>query len=148
MWLADLIGGIVVLLFGLAAVFFSLQLGYKVDFGPGPGFLPFWLGIGIAACSLGVLYQALRKHGKTGPFFQPLTRVGVKMLAIIVGGFLLLPFLGFAVGLAALAAVSMRLMGKHGALACAITGIAAAIGIHYVFGEWLTIPLPAGIVGW
>jgi hypothetical protein len=148
MWLADLIGGIVVLLFGLAIVFFSLQLDYTVDFGPGPGFLPLWLGIGIAACSLGVLYNALKKRERTGLFFQPRTKIGLKMLAIIVGGFLVLPVLGFSVGLAVLAAVAMRLLGKHGWLACGITVVATAIGIHYVFAEWLSIPLPTGIVDW
>ena len=148
MWLADLIGGFVVLAFGLAIVVFSSQLQYMSEYGPGPGFLPFWLGVGIAACSLGVLYNVFRKHGRTGAFFQPLTKVGLKMLAIIVGGFLLLPFLGFSVGLAVTAAVSMRLIGKHGLLACAITVVGTAIGIHYVFAEWLSIPLPTGIVDW
>ncbi len=148
MWLADLIGGIVVLLFGLAVVFFSQQLQYMSEYGPGPGFLPLWLGIGITVCSLGVLYNTVKKREKTGDFFQPLTRVGVKMLAVIVGGFLALPVLGFSVGLALLAAVSMRLIGKHGLLACAITAVASAIGIHYVFAEWLSIPLPTGIADW
>lgn len=148
MWIADLIGGIVVLLFGLAVVVFSLQLQYMSEYGPGPGFLPLWLGIGIAVCSLGVLYNVLKKHEKTGAFFQPLTRVGAKMLGIIIAGFLVLPFLGFSVGLAVLAAVAMRLIGKHGLLACAITAVATAIGIHYVFAEWLSIPLPTGLVDW
>ncbi len=148
MWIADLIGGIVVLLFGLAVVFFSWQLPYMSEFGPGPGFLPLWLGFGITACSLGVLYNVLKKHGKMGAFFQPLTKVGMRMLAIIIGGFLLLPVLGFALGLALLAAVSMRIIGKHGLLACALTAVGAAIGIHYIFAEWLSIPLTTGIVDW
>jgi putative tricarboxylic transport membrane protein len=148
MRLADLIGGLVVLLFGLAVTVFSLQLQYMSEYGPGPGFLPLWLGIGITACSLGVLYQTLRKHGATGAFFQPRTKIGVTMLAIIVGAFVLLPYLGFSVALGIFSFVSMRLIGKHGLLTCAITAVAAAIGIHYVFAEWLSIPLPGGIVDW
>jgi hypothetical protein len=148
MRLADVIGGVVVLLFGLGVTFFSLQLQYMSEYGPGPGFLPLWLGVGITACSLGILYQALRKHGGGGDFFQPRTRVGMKMLAIIVGAFLLLPFLGFAVGLGVFSFFSMRLIGKHGLLMCGLTAVAAGIGIHFVFGQWLSIPLPTGIFDW
>jgi hypothetical protein len=42
----------------------------------------------------------------------------------------------------------MRIIGKHGLLMCALTFVGAAIGIHFIFGEWLSIPLPTGIAGW
>jgi len=45
---ADLLGGVVVLLFGLSVVFFSSQLPYTSEYGPGPGLLPLWLGVGLA----------------------------------------------------------------------------------------------------
>ena len=70
------------------------------------------------------------------------------MLVMIVVAFLLLPLLGFSVGLALFTAASMRIIGKHGILMCALTFVGAAIGIHFIFGEWLSIPLPTGIVGW
>ena len=53
MWLADLIGGVVVLLLGFAVVFFSRQLPYMSEYGPGPGFFPLWLGLGIIGCGIG-----------------------------------------------------------------------------------------------
>jgi hypothetical protein len=148
MWLADLIGGVVVLLFGLSVVFFSSQLPYSAEYGPGPGFLPLWLGIGIAGCALLVLWKILKQRERTEAFFKPLTRLGFQMLAMIFVAFLLLPLLGFSVGLALFTAVSMRVIGKHGILLCAITALGAAISIHFIFGEWLSIPLPTGIVGW
>jgi putative tricarboxylic transport membrane protein len=148
MWLADLIGGGVVLLFGLGVIVFSLQLPYSSEFGPGPGFLPLWLGIGMAGCAVAVILKVLKKHDRTEAFIKPQTRVGLQMLGLIVGGFLLLPVLGFSVGLALFTATAMRLIGKHGMRACALTAVGAAIGIHYIFGEWLSIPLPTGVVGW
>jgi len=148
MWLADLIGGVVVLLCGLAIVFFSSQLPYSSEFGPGPGFLPFWLGIGIAGCAVLVLMKILKQRNRTEVFFKPLTRLGVQMLVMIVIAFLLLPLLGFSVGLALFTATAMRVIGKHPMLMCGLTAIGTAIGIHFVFGEWLSIPLPTGIVGW
>jgi len=148
MWMADLIGGAVVLLLGLSIVFFSSQLPYFSDFGPGPGFLPFWLGIGITGCAVLVLMKILKQRNRTEVFFKPLTRLGVQMLVMIVIAFLLLPLLGFSVGLALFAATAMRVIGKHPMLMCGLTAIGTAIGIHFVFGEWLSIPLPTGIVGW
>jgi len=148
MWLADLIGGVVVLLFGLSVAFFSSQLPYSSEFGPGPGFLPFWLGIGISGCAVLVLRRIFKERNRTELFFKPLTRLGVQMLAMIVIAFLLLPLLGFSVGLALFTATAMRIIGKHSMLLCGLTAIGTAIGIHFVFGEWLSIPLPMGIVGW
>ena len=148
MWMADLIGGVVVLLFGLSVVIFSLQLPYMSEFGPGPGFLPLWLGIGIAGCAVAVILKILKKRDRVEAFIKPQTRVGLQMLGLIVCAFLLLPLLGFSVGLALFAATAMRLIGKHGMLACGLTAVGAAIGINVIFGLWLEIPIPTGIVGW
>ena len=148
MWMADLIGGVVVLLFGLSVVIFSMQLPYMSEFGPGPGFLPLWLGIGIAGCAVAVILKVLRKRDLVEAFIKPQTRVGLQMLGLIVCAFLLLPLLGFSVGLALFAATAMRLIGKHGMLACGLTAVGAAIGINVIFGLWLEIPIPTGIVGW
>ena len=145
---ADLLGGVVVLLFGLSVIFFSSQLPYASEYGPGPGLLPLWLGVGLAGCAIAIILKALKNPGRGEAFFKPRTRVGIQMLAMIAVAFLLLPLLGFSVGLAVFAAASMRIIGKHGILACALTFLGAAIGIHFIFGEWLSIPLPTGIVGW
>lgn len=148
MWLADLIGGVVVLLFGLSVVFFSRQLPYMLEFGPGPGFLPLWLGIGMAGCAIPIILKVLKKRDRTEAFVKPQTRVGLQMLGLIVVAFLLLPLLGFSIGLALFTATAMRLIGKHGMLACGLTAVGTAVGINVIFGLWLDIPIPTGIVGW
>ena len=148
MWLADLIGGVVVLVLGFAVVFFSWQLPYMSEYGPGPGFLPRWIGFGILGCAIVVIIRVLRKHDKSGPFFKPLTKVGVKALVLMVIAFLLFPLLGFSVGLGLFVGVSMRVMGKHGLISCGVTAVVTAIAIHYIFAHWLSIPLPTGMVGW
>ena len=145
---ADLLGGVIVLLFGLSVVFFSSQLPYASEYGPGPGLLPLWLGVGLAGCAIAIILKALKTANKGEAFFKPRTRVGIQMLVMIVVAFLLLPLLGFSIGLALFTAVSMRMIGKHGLMLCALTFVGAAIGIHFIFGEWLSIPLPTGIAGW
>ena len=148
MRLADLIGGAVALVLGLAVILFSSQMQYYSEFGPGPGFLPLWIGIGITACAVVVILNLLRKHGKVGVFFKPKTREGFKLLLIIIAIFFLLPFLGFSIGFGLFAGITMRLMGRHGWVSCGLTAVGIAIGIRYIFGHWLSIPLPTGIVGW
>jgi hypothetical protein len=70
------------------------------------------------------------------------------VLTLIVAVFLMLPVLGFSVGLALITAGGMRLMGKHSWLSCGITVVVTAVCIHYLFGQWLGIPLPEGMFGW
>jgi hypothetical protein len=70
------------------------------------------------------------------------------VLGLIVTVFLLLPVLGFSAGLALITGAGMRLMGKHRWVSCVLTAIGTAICIHYVFGQWLSIPLPKGMIGW
>lgn len=148
MRLANLIGGVFVLILGLAVVFFSSQLTYYSEFGPGPGFLPLWVGIIITACAVYVIVDLLKKHGGTGEFFKLRTRLGFQIFIAIIITFLLLPVVGFAIGLALFIGVTMRMMGKHHWALCSLTTVVTAIGIHFVFVSWLTIPLPQGLIGW
>ena len=148
MRLADSIGGAVVLVLGLAVIFFSSQMQYYSEFGPGPGFLPLWIGIGITGCAVALILNLLRKHKKVGAFLKTQTREGFKLLLIIIATFFLLPLLGFSIGFGLFAGITMRFMGKHRWVICGLTAVGIAIGIRYVFGHWLSIPLPTGIVGW
>jgi putative tricarboxylic transport membrane protein len=148
MWFADLIGGVFVLLLGLAVVFFSWQLPYKSEYGPGPGFLPLWLGFGIIGCAIVVILKVLKKSDRTGAFFKPRTKMGVSVLIQIAITFLFLPLLGFSIALGLFMGVTMRTMGKHHWISCGLTAVVTAIAIHFIFGHWLSIPLPTGIVGW
>jgi hypothetical protein len=148
MRIADLIGGVIVLLLGLAVIYFSSQLEYYSEFGPGPGFLPLWVGICITICAVALIVNLLRKHGKAGAFFKPKTKEGLKILLLIIATFLLLPVFGFSIGFGLFAGVTMRVMGKHRWVGCTLTAIGIALGIRFVFAQWLSIPLPTGIVGW
>lgn len=148
MRLADLIGGAVVLILGLAVILFSSQMEYYSEFGPGPGFLPLWVGICITGFAIVLIFNILRKRGKVGAFLKPRTREGFKLLTIIIATFFLLPYLGFSIGFGLFAGITMRLMGRHRWVICSLTAVGIAIGIRYVFGHWLSIPLPTGIVGW
>ena len=148
MWHARVIGGVAVLVLGVATIFFSRQLPYHSNYGPGPGFLPLWIGVVLVLCSLVVTVQELRVPNKGETFFQPRTRMAVKVLVVIALTFLLFPLLGFSVGFGLFICATMRLMGSHRWATCVVAAIATTVCIHFLFGHWLDIPLPTGLVGW
>ena len=149
MWHANIIAGVAVFLLGIATTVLAwLTLPYTGDFGPGPGFVPLWLGITLIVCSVPVIITDLRTKEKSERLFRPETAKCLKVLILVVTVFLSLPVLGFSAGLALITAGGMRLMGKHSWVSCVVTVLATAIGIHYLFGQWLSIPLPKGMIGW
>lgn len=132
---------------GIAVIVLSRRLPYRSDYGPGPGFLPTWIGYVLAACAAVVTVQELRAP-PAGELFGPRTELAVKVLVAIAVTLLLVPVLGFAVAFALFIAVTMRMTGRHPWVACGCAAAVVAVGIHVVFGRWLTIPLPTGLVGW
>jgi hypothetical protein len=146
---ANIIGGVAVLLLGLGTTVAAWRtLPYSGEFGPGPGFVPLWLGVVLMVCAIPIILADLRAKASAETWFRPETWQCVRVLALIVAVFLLLPVLGFSVGLALITGGGMRLMGKHAWVACALTAIGTAVCIHYLFGQWLSIPLPQGVIGW
>jgi putative tricarboxylic transport membrane protein len=139
---------VAVLALGMAVIFFSRQLPYHSDYGPGPGFLPMWIGVVLVICSMIVTVQEFRAANKGETFFQPRTRMAVKVLVVIAIAFLLFPLLGFSVGFGLFICATMRLMGGHRWVTCGVAAVVTAVGIHFLFGHWLDIPLPTGLVGW
>ena len=149
MWYANIAAGLAFFLLGVATTTLAwLDLPYTADFSPGPGFLPLWLGIGLMICSIPVIVAELINKEKSEKLLRPETVKCVKVLILIVTVFLLLPVFGFSAGLALITAGGMRLMGKPSWGACAVTVIVTAVAIHYLFGQWLGIPLPEGMIGW
>ena len=88
MKVADLVGGGVVLLLGIAIAFFSSQLPYYSEYGPGPGFLPFWLGIVLIGSAVFVLVNILKKHVKVDAFLKSGTKKSAMMFILIFISFL------------------------------------------------------------
>ena len=144
----DLIGGVFVTLIGSGALLFSRDLQYHAEHIPGPGFLPFWLGIGFLVCGMAITLKASKRGGpKREAFWQPKTRYVVYVLMALVITFLLVPVLGLTLCLALFTGFMMRLMGRHSWGLCLVLSGITGLGIRLVFGHWLDIPLPKGLVG-
>ena len=147
---ADRIVGAALLALALAFVAYALrQYAYWGENGPGPAFLPFWVGLVLALLATLLLVGAVRSPDP-GPAWLP-DRTGLIRIGIVLGATLayvaLLGVLGMAIATALFLVVLVRWPDRQPwptAIAVAIT--VAALN-HVVFVRWLKVPLPAGPFG-
>jgi putative tricarboxylic transport membrane protein len=145
---ANLISGIVVLILGALITFFAGRLPYEAEYGPGPGFLPFWIGLALVGCAIVIIIKAVRKKSsREGRFFQAKTRQVAFVLGTLIVTFLLLPVVGLSVGLALFTGFTMRTAGRHGWILCFLVALATTVAVRIIFGRLLDIPLPKGYIG-
>jgi putative tricarboxylic transport membrane protein len=145
---ANLIGGTFILILGVTITYFSSQMTYMSEYGPGPGLLPFWIGLGLSACaSLTIVKAIVQRRKQSGKFFQPKTGRVVFILGALIITFLLVWPLGLALSLALFTGFTMRATGRHSWILCCLMAIATAAAVRIIFGYMLDIPLPKGLIG-
>jgi putative tricarboxylic transport membrane protein len=140
----------VLLLFGVFVVYESLQISYYgSDFGPGPGFFSFWLGLLVAVLAGIELVRTLGKRDPLPSGFVP-TTAGVGRIAAILGALfgavLLLQRLGFSLTMLLFCVFLLRVLGRQPWWLTVVLAVAGSFGTAYVFRQ-LQVLLPRGIVG-
>jgi len=120
-------------------------------FGPGAGFLPFWLGVAMAALSIILLVNATREPALAGgraPF-----PAGWKLLPILetIGGLagfiLLLETLGFLLSIAVLTAFLLRVVEREGWGTTLLVAVGNAGALYIIFKVLLGVSLPKNTFG-
>ena len=147
---AHLIGGIFILALGGMITYFSSQMTYMSEYGPGPGLLPFWIGIALGACALFTIIRDIARYGKgkkDEKFFQAKTGQVVFIFVALVITFILVRPLGLALSLALFTGFTMRSTGRHGWVLCLLMAVVTAAAVRIIFGYLLDIPLPKGFMG-
>ncbi|MEI8189852.1 MAG: tripartite tricarboxylate transporter TctB family protein [candidate division NC10 bacterium] len=148
---ADQITGVIVLIFSLAVIEGARRMPPSGTFGPGAGFLPFWLGAALAILSIVLLVNASREPAQASdrsPFPK-----GGPVLAILeaVGGLaafiLLLETLGFLLSIALLTAFLLRVVERERWLTSVIVAVANAAGLYVIFQMLLGVSLPKNFFG-
>jgi putative tricarboxylic transport membrane protein len=148
---ADQITGIVMLVFALAVMEGSRRMPPSGTFGPGAGFLPFWLGVAMAALSIILLVSATREPvpvGGRAPF-----PTGRKLLPLLqtVGGLgvfvLLLETLGFLLSIALLTAFLLRVVEREGWGTTLAVAAANAGALYVIFKVLLGVSVPQNAFG-
>ena len=135
------------LLFGAFVIYLSLELSYSADFGPGPGFFSFWLGVLLIFLAIVDFIGMSRQPRKPLPEGFIPDRKGIGRLVSISGGLLvalfLINFLGFSLTILLFNIFLLRAMGRQPWWATMIIAFVGSFGTFYIFG-CLQVSLPTG----
>jgi putative tricarboxylic transport membrane protein len=128
-------------LFGSYIIWVAARLPYVSDVGPGPGFFPLWLGIGIIAFSGALLFSS--RAGSGAPAAKPAGRAIAGWLALIAA-IALVGRVGFLLSFVALTLFLLTGVDRRPALLGLTVALGLAIVFQLVFVAALDVPLPKG----
>jgi hypothetical protein len=136
-----------VFLFALSAAFAAGALKYYSWWGsggPGSAFLPFWLGLVMAALALMMLVRSL-KEKDPGAAWLPRGE-GLRDMLVVLGATVLfvalLKTIGMVLGTALYLAGLVWYLGRHRWWVTLAVAVAAAGFNWLVFVHWLRVPFP------
>lgn len=135
---------------GGSIMYFSTQFPLEfTENGPGPGFWPFALGMGILLCAMCLLiYTVLHKRDLSCQLVKLSTPSNMRvymMMGIVVAFCVLLNLVGFYLAAVLLIPAVMLLMDYHDKKVIALTTIGTIAFIYLVFGVLLRITMPQSI---
>ena len=116
--------------------------------GPGSGFFPFVLSIGMAFNAALILIKSLRAPpAPNDPFIPAAARRSLLIVSLpIVAVLALMNSLGIYLGGALYLAGYMRFVGRHRASEVALVAVLIPLALFLVFERWFLLPLPKGSV--
>ncbi len=144
----DLAAAICLALFGVYVISVAAKLDYVSEVGPGPGFFPLWLGIGLVVFGAALLGTALstpaarQSAGSWKGAGRSLAGWLGLMLAVA-----LLGRLGFAPTFVLLTVFYIAALDRRPLPLAFGVGIGLAVAFHLIFVLALDVSLPAGGLG-
>jgi hypothetical protein len=140
------------LAFGAFIIHESLDHNYYgSDFGPGPGFFSFWLGILLTVMSFVQIVMTYRRPVEPLPDGFIPGRDGVKRMLYIMGALvaslLLMNYLGFSLTMMVFCIFLLRTLGRRQSWGLTLTlSVIGSFGTWFLFGL-LQVGLPTGFLG-
>jgi hypothetical protein len=148
---ADQITAVVVLVFSAAVMEGARRMPPSGTFGPGAGFLPFWLGVAMAILSIILLVNATREPAQASgrsPFPKGRAVLSILETAGALAVFiLLLETLGFLLATGLLTAFLLRVVEHERWPTTALVAVGNAMGLYIVFQKFLGVSLPKSVLG-
>jgi putative tricarboxylic transport membrane protein len=144
---SNLIAAACLAAFGIYVIYGGSKLSYVSEVGPGPGFFPFWIGIGLllfGAYQMVLSHWSARRHSDhVVPIWSGAGRALGGWLGLAVA-ITLFRWIGFALGFVLLAIFFIAVLDRRPLLLAAGVGVALAIAFHVIFVIALNVSLPAG----
>jgi hypothetical protein len=149
MRIANRIASILIFLFGIYVLVKAREFDYMVEGTPGPGFLPFWIGICIALVAIIPFVRTFTQFASK--LVNPFQSGDFKNFFIVIGGsiavMLLTPVTGLIVALGLMAGAISKLMGTKSWKIVIGLAVVTPIVLFGIFDMILGVPLPKGIFG-
>lgn len=143
----DLVTALVIGSFAVFVIYEASSLPYYSEYGPGPGFLPLWLGMGILVLALSLVFANLLGFARIEEGVpQPRTAIG-RALGGWVGlmvAIALLPWVGFGLSFAFLTTLLILVLEGRSPLTALGTAVSLSLGFYLIFALALGVPLPSG----
>ncbi len=145
-----MISGVALAAFGVYVILASSRFNYASEEGPGPGFLPLWLGIAIfalAGCLILINQRRPVRPGAAKPQrWSGESRALTAWLALM-GTILLGPLLGFTLSLMLLTVFIIAFMERRSLWNAVLIALLLGVGFHGIFVVVLGLSLPVGFLG-
>jgi putative tricarboxylic transport membrane protein len=143
----NLIAGACLAAFGIYVISVASRLPYVSDVGPGPGFFPLWLGIGLMIFASYLMLSsvsALKKESPSDPStWQASGRALAGWFGLMVA-IALLGWIGFSASFVFLTIFFIVALERRPFLLSAGVAIGLAVGFHLLFVMALDVSLPTG----
>jgi hypothetical protein len=147
----DLFAGVALAALGVYVTFASFDFTYLSDEGPGPGFLPFWLGIAILILASCLIVVNQRRAAASSPAGTPQSWSGEKralsVWLALMGMILLSSILSFTISLMLLTVFIIACMEGRSLQSALLVALGLGIGFHLIFVVMLGLSLPTTPLG-
>jgi len=149
---ADVITGVVLLVLSGYVILEAWRMPPSATFGPGSGFLPFWLGVLLAVLAVILLGTAWRREatekGRKSPFpgTKALISIG-SVLASLAAYIVLLEVLGFLMDTFLYVAFLLGVVEREKWLMTLLVAVSTTAGLYLIFQVLLGITLPSNMFG-
>lgn len=133
--------------FGVYVIIGGARLAYTSEVGPGPGFFPYWIGIGLVVFAIGLFLTNLLSAQRTATETSASWTARGKALAGWFGlaiTIVLFGWLGFVLSFVLLTIFFIAVLDRRPLLLAAGVGVAMALAFHVIFVIALNVSLPAG----
>jgi putative tricarboxylic transport membrane protein len=141
----NIISGACLGAFGSYVISVALRLPYVAEVGPGPGFFPLWLGIGMVVCAACLVFTSFSSTAAKGAGESQSASKASRALAgwialmVAIG---LFSWIGFGLSFVLLTVFLIVALDRRPAILALGVGVALAVTFHLIFVVALNVSLP------
>ena len=146
----NLISGACLVAFGIYVISVAAKLPYLADVGPGSGFFPLWLGIGLVLFAAYLMFASVMSSAVEAKSKSQTWKAGGRALAgwsAMMVAIALLGSIGFGLSFVILTIFLIVALDRRPALLAVGVGVALAVAFHLIFVVALDVSLPKAIWG-